>query len=118
MRVAKVHRAAVSDISYIFCTDDYLLEINQQYLKHDTLTDTITFDYGTAAALVGEIYISLDRVAENASMLKVDFQEELKRVMVHGLLHLLGLDDKTKAQKQAMRKKEDACLSLWSKRFT
>ena len=106
-------KAKADEINYIFCSDAYLLAINQQYLNHDTYTDIITFDNSdNESLLAADIYISIDRVKENAAGLAVDFTEELHRVMVHGLLHLLGYTDKTAAQKKEMREKEDACLSL------
>ena len=101
------------NINYIFCSDAHLLELNQQYLNHDTLTDIITFDNSDEKEnLEADIFISIDRVKENASVLKKEFSNELDRVIIHGLLHLLGLKDKTEAEKQEMREKEDACLSL------
>lgn len=110
--IAKSGGADSLELTYIFCSDQYLWQLNKSYLQHDTLTDIITFDYSEKKALVGEIYISIDRVRENASKFEVSLDQELNRVVVHGLLHLLGFKDKTKAQKLLMRKKEDACLSL------
>ncbi|MFM7430758.1 MAG: rRNA maturation RNase YbeY [Flammeovirgaceae bacterium] len=110
--VAKKEKKQIGELSYIFCSDEYLLSLNQQYLKHNTLTDIITFDYSEGKTLSGEIYISIDRVAENAEKFKVSFQEELHRVMIHGVLHLAGYKDKKPAEKALMRKKEEACLSL------
>lgn len=99
-------------VSYIFCTDEYLLKLNREYLKHDTLTDIITFTLsGSSLPIVSEIYISIERVRENASTLKVDFENELHRVMIHGILHLCGYSDHTKELKQEMRAKEDYYLS-------
>ncbi|MCU0419505.1 MAG: rRNA maturation RNase YbeY [Cyclobacteriaceae bacterium] len=116
MLVATRERRLPREVVYIFCSDDYLLGINQRFLKHTTYTDIVTFDYGNGSKeLVGEVYISLDRVRENAKTLNVSFEEEMRRVVVHGLLHLCGHRDKTKAEKAAMRKKEDRCLSLWKK---
>ncbi len=103
----------LSYLVYIFCTDSYLLSINQEYLKHKTLTDIITFDYSESNQIDGEIYISIERVRENAIKFEKTFEEELHRVMIHGVLHILGLKDKSPAQKSTMRKKEEACLSLW-----
>ena len=103
----------VKNINYIFCSDDHLLTLNQQYLNHDTFTDIITFDHSEQSVnLEADIYVSIDRVRDNASSLKKDFAEELHRVLIHGLLHLIGLEDKTEADRQEMRRKEDACLSL------
>lgn len=101
-------------LNYIFCSDDHLLEINQEYLKHQTLTDIITFDNsdGDGESIEGDVFISIERVRENAKTLKTDFDVELHRVLIHGVLHLLGYSDKSDIQKARMRKKEDAYLSL------
>jgi rRNA maturation RNase YbeY len=101
-------------LTYIFCSDAYLLQINQQFLKHNTYTDIITFDYSEGDVLQGEIYISIERVRENAAKYKVSFNQELARVMIHGVLHLAGYRDKRPAEKALMRKKEEAYLSLLS----
>lgn len=95
------------EINYIFCDDDYLLDINQKYLDHDTLTDIISFDYSVGKELHGDIYISVDRVKENAKDFEVDFKDEIRRVMVHGVLHYCGYKDKSKEDKKLMRSKED-----------
>ncbi len=97
-------------IAYIFCSDDYLLDLNQRFLNHNTYTDIITFDYSDGKTLNGEIYISIDRVKENAQKFEVNFEKELLRVIIHGALHLAGYKDKSKKQKEKMRKKEDAAL--------
>lgn len=111
--IAQKEKREVLDVSYIFCSDFFLLQLNQQYLNHNTLTDIITFDYSEGAKqLEGEIYISIDRVKENAEKFKVPFQDELDRVMIHGVLHLIGYKDKKPADKALMRKKEEASLSL------
>lgn len=114
-----IERVIVSDnyklgeLSYVFTSDESLLEINQSYLNHDTFTDIITFDYSEEEDVVnGEIIISVDRVKENAEKYEVDFKHELARVMIHGVIHLLGYDDKTPNQKTIMRKKENTCISL------
>jgi rRNA maturation RNase YbeY len=99
------------DISFIFCKDEYLLEINQKYLKHNTLTDIITFDYSKGNVISGDIFISIDRVKENATKYATLFRVELGRVMVHGVLHLLGITDKSIVEKEKMRKLEDRYLS-------
>jgi probable rRNA maturation factor len=101
------------EINYIFCNDDYLLEINQQYLDHDTLTDIISFDYSIGNELHGDVFISIERVRENATDFKVSFEEELKRVLVHGVLHYCGYKDKTEADKKAMRLKEDEKIKMF-----
>lgn len=101
-------------INYIYCSDNYLLNINKEYLQHDYYTDIITFDQRDFddEPIEADIFISIDRVRDNASASQSTFQKELHRVMVHGLLHLLDQDDKTPEQKEEMRKSEDACLSL------
>ena len=101
-------------INFIYCSDNYLLEINKEYLDHDYYTDIITFDNreDDESALNADIFISIDRVKENAGQLNLLFEQELHRVMVHGVLHLLGLKDKTEAQKKEMRESEEASLSL------
>lgn len=101
------------DITYIFCDDDYLLEKNIRFLNHNTLTDVITFDYCEGNSVSGDIFISIERVKENSEVFKVDFLTELNRVMVHGLLHLLGYKDKTERQSNLMRKKENYYLSKY-----
>jgi rRNA maturation RNase YbeY len=104
---------AFQSVSYIFCTDDFLLKLNQEYLKHDTLTDILTFTLsGSSLPVVSEIYISVERVLENSSDLKIPFTTELNRVMIHGILHLCGYNDHTPEEKKTMRKKEDYYLSF------
>jgi probable rRNA maturation factor len=101
------------EINYIFCDDDYLLEINQQYLDHDTLTDIISFDYSIGNELHGDIFISIERVRENASDFNVSFEDELKRVMVHGILHYCGYKDKSEKDEQLMREKEEEKMKMF-----
>lgn len=101
------------DINYIFCDDNYLLEINLQYLDHDTLTDIISFDYSVGNELHGDIFISIDRVRENASDFKVSFEEELKRVLVHGVLHYCGYKDKSEEDEKLMRQKEEEKMKMF-----
>lgn len=101
------------EINYIFCDDEYLLQINQQYLNHDTLTDVISFDYSLGNELSGDIFISIERVEDNAKDYKVPFAEELNRVMLHGILHYCGFKDKTEADEQFMRNKEDEKLKMF-----
>ncbi len=105
------------NINYIFCSDDYLLGINNQYLKHNTLTDIITFDLSTADSpvLIADIYISIERVEDNAQKFEKPFTEELLRVVVHGILHLLGYKDKTKEQKLTMRRLETRWINYYIK---
>jgi probable rRNA maturation factor len=103
-------------LNYIFCSDEHLLTINRQYLQHNTLTDIITFDNSeNPNDIEGDIFISIERVEANAQQLGTNFDEELHRVLIHGVLHLMGYRDKTPKDKSLMRKKEDACLSLRSK---
>lgn len=101
------------DINYIFCNDDYLHKINLEYLEHDNLTDIISFDYSVGNELHGDIFISIERVKENAVDYKVSFDEELKRVMSHGILHYSGYKDKSESDSEIMRKKEDEKIELF-----
>lgn len=100
------------EISFIFCSDPYLHKLNKQFLNHDTFTDIITFDNSMDKELHGEIYISTDRVKENSLEWKESFENEMNRVLIHGILHLMGYKDSTSDEKQKMRQKEDACLLL------
>ncbi len=101
------------DINYVFCDDIYLLRLNREYLNHDTLTDIISFDYCIGNELHGDIFISIDRVMENALKYDVVFDLELRRVMVHGILHYCGYQDKTRSQKLLMRSAEDKTINLF-----
>ena len=101
------------EINFIYCDDDYLINLNQQYLHHDTLTDIITFDYSVGNELHGDVFVSVERVRDNAGDFKVTFEEELKRVMVHGVLHLCGYKDKSKKDEEQMRVKEDEKIILF-----
>ena len=101
------------EINYIFCDDEYLLEINQQYLDHDTLTDIISFDYSIGNDLHGDIFISVERVRENAIDFAVSFEDELKRVMAHGVLHYCGYKDKSESDEVLMRQKEEEKINLF-----
>lgn len=116
-QVISAEKRKKGEISFIFCNDEYLSKINIQYLNHDTLTDIITFDNTEdyEGKISGDIFISIERVKENAEKLNISFVNELNRVMIHGVLHLLGYKDKTKADKAQMRQKEDYCLSLQTK---
>lgn len=106
----------IHSYSIILCTDQFLLDLNQQYLQHDEWTDIITFDYSKAVSSIhGEAYISLDRVMENATIFDCDVEDELLRVIIHGLLHLCGYGDKTEEEKSIMRKKERDYIHLFSK---
>lgn len=112
--LAKKEGFSIGDINYIFCDDEYLLKINLEYLNHDTLTDIITFDYVDNGILSGDIYISIERVRENAVIFSVPFEQELHRVLAHGVLHLCGYKDKTEADASIMRKKEDSAIQLFN----
>lgn len=103
----------IGDITYIFCNDVYLGSLNEKYLKHTTLTDIITFDYSEKAKLSGDIFISVERVEENADTFKTIFNEELGRVMAHGILHLVGYSDKSPEEKKVMRSKENYYLTSY-----
>lgn len=104
---------SLSELNFIFCSDVYLLEINKQYLNHDTYTDIITFDNSEEeGVIVGDIFLSIERIKENAQTFKVPFKDELHRVIIHGTLHLLGYPDKKKEEKALMTQKEDFYLSL------
>jgi probable rRNA maturation factor len=100
------------DINYIFCSDDYLHKMNVKHLQHDTLTDIITFNYCEDDVINSDLFISIDRVKENAILFKSSFFNELNRVMIHGVLHLIGYDDKNEGDKITMRAKEDFYLNL------
>ena len=103
---------STGNLNYIFCSDGHLHSINQEYLDHDTLTDIITFDYVEGEIVSGDIFISIDRVRENARAFKEKVRNELHRVIIHGLLHLMGYGDKTPEQKAEMTEKEDFYLTL------
>lgn len=109
----KKERKALESLNYIFCTDERLLEINRQYLQHDYYTDIITFDLSDNPFTIGEIYISIDRVKDNAQSLGTSFKAELHRVIFHGALHLCGYGDKKKEEVVLMRKREDFWLSRY-----
>lgn len=103
----------VGEIGYLFCDDAYLLQANQEYLSHDTLTDIITFDYVEGDVISGDVMISIERVRENADKFDVPFIQELHRVIIHGILHLLGQQDKSDADAAQMRKREEEALNIW-----
>ena len=100
----------LGDINYVFCSDEYLLERNIKYLNHDTLTDIISFNYCEGDIISSDIMISIDRIKENSIIFENSFSKELHRVMIHGVLHLIGYNDKTKKEKQKMREREDFYL--------
>ena len=113
--VAEEYEKKAGDISYIFCDDTKILEINQTYLHHDFYTDIITFDYSEGDRISGDIFISIDTVRSNAEKYGTNFDDELHRVIIHGILHLCGLKDKSEADSKKMRKAEDKALSIRSK---
>ncbi len=110
--VAKKHDRETGEISYLFCDDEKILEVNQQYLNHDFYTDIITFDYSEGNVISGDIIISLQTVESNSQMYKTDFKEELHRVIIHGILHLCGLGDLTDEEESAMRAAENSALEM------
>src|SRR4030095_1393570 len=112
--VSYIEQKEIDDISYIFCDDDYLLKLNEKFLHHRTYTDILTFDYSDGEKINAEIYISTDRIKENAQKFKVSFDEELRRVILHGVLHCIGYTDKTKKLQSKMREKENEYLLLFS----
>jgi rRNA maturation RNase YbeY len=111
--VIKKEKKTVGDITYIFCDDDYLLERNKEFLDHNTLTDIITFNYCIDNNISSDIMISIDRVKENSTTFENSFNKELKRVMIHGILHLIGYNDKSDKEKELMREKENFYLNMF-----
>ena len=103
----------LGELNYVFCDDAYLLKLNVEFLDHDTLTDIISFDYTIGKLVGGDIFISVERVKENAAELNISFEEEIKRVMIHGVLHYMGYKDKTEEEKEEMRLQENKCISLY-----
>ncbi|MAW95995.1 MULTISPECIES: rRNA maturation RNase YbeY [unclassified Leeuwenhoekiella] len=112
-RIAQKESFQIDELGYVFCSDEYLLEINKQYLDHDTYTDIVTFDYSDNGVLNGELYISTERVEDNSKDFNVSFDTELRRVIAHGLLHMCGYGDKSVDEISVMRSKEEECLKLW-----
>ena len=111
--VIKSENCSEGEINYVFCDDKYLLKMNQHFLDHNTYTDIISFDNSMGKELHGDIFISTERVRENATIFNVSFKEELRRVLVHGVLHLCGYKDKTKEESDLMRSKEDEKLAMF-----
>ena len=101
------------DINYVFCDDEYILEINKQYLDHDYYTDIISFDYSVGNELHGDVFVSIERVRENAADFDVTFDEELKRVVIHGILHYIGYKDKSEEEELLMRQKENEKIAMF-----
>lgn len=114
-KVAKIYNREIGDISYIFCSDAKILDVNKQYLNHDYYTDVITFDYSENNTISGDIFISLDTVKTNAEKFATDPDEELKRVIIHGILHLCGLKDKSEEDSKNMTQSENQALAIYSK---
>lgn len=111
--IIQEHGQELTSLTFIFCSDDYLHDINVEYLDHDTLTDIITFDNADEEGTIeGDIFVSIERVKDNAATIGTSFTDELHRVLIHGVLHLLGYDDKNDEAQTLMRKQEDSCLSL------
>ncbi len=111
-RVAALHGRTVGDIAYIFCSDEKILDVNRTYLQHDYYTDIITFDYSEGDAISGDLFISLDTVRTNAEKFAVAYDSELYRVIIHGVLHLCGIDDKAPGARAVMERYEDEALRL------
>lgn len=116
--VCESENKELDEVSIIFCSDDYLLTMNNEYLQHDYYTDIITFDYCVDNQVVGDLFVSVDRVTDNAKLNQVSFDNELLRVMVHGILHLIGFKDKSDEDSKLMRLKEDEYLNLYVPRET
>jgi len=115
--IIKLHKKKAGAISFIFCNDDFLLDINQKFLNHDYYTDIITFNYCYKSVIEGEIYISLDTVMKNSEEYSVDFFNEILRVIIHGILHLIGYDDINEEFQQEMTKQEDYSLDIYYNQF-
>jgi rRNA maturation RNase YbeY len=111
-QVAIFHKKKVGKINYIFCSDSRILEVNRQFLQHDYFTDIITFDYGNGNIISGDIFISIDTVLSNAKELNLDFFQELYRVIIHGVLHLCGQDDRDEQSQKEMTRKENEAIDL------
>lgn len=110
--VAATYNKKVGDITYIFCSDTKILEVNQQYLQHDYYTDIITFDYSEKATISGDLFISIDTVKTNAEQFQTDYAEELHRTIIHGVLHLCGINDKGEGEREIMEGAENSALSM------
>lgn len=113
-KLASSHQKKIGIVNYIFCSDERIIEVNRQFLQHDYYTDIITFDYSQGDIVSGDLFISLETVASNAEMLGVNYNEELNRVLAHGVLHLCGFKDKTTEDAARMRKEEQNALTLLS----
>lgn len=112
-KISTIKSKSISQLAFIFCNDEYLLNINKEYLNHDYYTDIITFPYKQGSEIESDIFISIDRVEENANTFGSSFEKELLRVMAHGLLHMLGFKDKSEEDKKEMRAKEDWAINMF-----
>ena len=112
LQAISLENKSIGPLNFVFCSDNYLLQLNQQYLDHNTFTDVITFNYVEGSVISGDIFISIDRVKENAEQSSTSFTNELYRVIIHGVLHLIGYNDKTDEEAQEIRAKEDFYLTL------
>ena len=117
VEVAKIHGFSVGNLSYLFCDDKMILDANRKFLGHDYFTDIITFDYTHAGRIGGDMFISVETVASNAVGIGVDADRELLRVVIHGVLHLCGIDDKGPGEREIMEMHEDAALAIWDACF-
>ncbi len=111
-QVARNHDRVLGPLTYIFCNDDKILEVNREFLRHDYFTDIITFDYSRSRMVSGDMFISLDTVASNALLVGCDYHEELMRVIIHGVLHLCGINDKGPGEREIMEANENEALAL------
>ena len=116
--VAAAHGRRVGEVAYVFCNDEKILEVNRQYLQHDYYTDIITFDYSVGEVISGDLFISLDTVRSNAADLGADYTDELHRVVIHGILHLCGINDKGPGEREIMEAEEDKALALLKQQDT
>ena len=113
--VASIHNRRIGNLNYLFCDDSEILRVNREFLHHDYFTDIITFDYSRKDKVGGDLFISLDTIRSNSEELNVSYESELLRVIVHGLLHLCGIDDKGPGQREIMEKNENEALEIWNK---
>ena len=111
-KVAELHGKKVGDLSYLFCSDDHILEVNKEYLQHDYYTDIITFDYTEGDIISGDMVISVDTIATNAEKFNTSFESEFFRVVIHGVLHLCGINDKGPGEREIMEQHEDEALEV------
>ncbi len=116
--VAAAHGRRIGEVAYVFCNDEKILEVNRQYLQHDYYTDIITFDYSVGEVISGDLFISLDTVRSNAAGLGADYTDELHRVVIHGILHLCGINDKGPGEREIMEAEEDRALALLKQQDT